>query len=249
MMLKRGGIKSKLLLVVGVFGVAAAAASFNFAHNRAAATVPGVNKIVSLVSTGVQTANQGTELQQQLSADGKFVLFSSASTDLVANDTNGKIDLFVRNVQAGTTERVNVATNGTEANEGVMPDNSGLLREAVISADGRYVLFASKATNLVSTTFTSNTVQFYIRDRQLGTTTLMGVNDAGDPGDQYTGDGARPVGISSDGRIATYITAARNTGPMQFIPDGFSNPQYSYQYLYTKNLLTGKVKLLTPVNT
>src|SRR5947209_8591350 len=78
-----------------------------------------------------------------VSAAGRFVAFTSDASNLVAGDTNGALDVFVRDRKLGTTERVSVATAGTEANGG-----SGRLGVA-ISAAGRFVAFYSEATNLV----------------------------------------------------------------------------------------------------
>ena len=98
------------------------------------------------------------------SADGRYVAFSSAATNLVPNDTNGKWDVFVHDRVALTTERVSVSSAEVQAdgdsNEGVS-----------LSADGRYVAFASRADNLdpvgAGNLFSPH---IYIRDRLNGTT-------------------------------------------------------------------------------
>src|SRR5689334_221677 len=69
---------------------------------------------VSISSTGAQA--DGASTSPTISADGRFVAFLSEATNLVPGDTNGMADVFVRDLQAGTTERVNVATDGTQAN-------------------------------------------------------------------------------------------------------------------------------------
>src|SRR6185503_4952334 len=76
-----------------------------------------------------------------LSHDGRFVAFGSEARELVSGDTNRTWDIFVRDLVAGTTERVSVAGGGAEAN------NASL--SPCISADGRFVAFESLATNLV----------------------------------------------------------------------------------------------------
>src|SRR5207248_11572305 len=77
-----------------------------------------------------------------LSADGRFVAFHSTATNLVAGDTNGATDVFVHDRQTGTTERVSVASGGTQGNA----SSAG----PVLSADGGLVPFHSSATNLVA---------------------------------------------------------------------------------------------------
>jgi uncharacterized membrane protein len=94
---------------------------------------------VSVATNGTQ-ANRGSYLPA-ISADGRYVAFVSLASNLVPGDTNGSGDVFVRDLRSGTTERVSVATDGTQAN-----------RESyisAISADGRYVTFVSYASDLV----------------------------------------------------------------------------------------------------
>src|SRR3989454_12821977 len=101
----------------------------------------------------VSVASDGTEgndvsLGSALSADGRFVAFDSAATDLVAGDTNGVSDVFVHDRQTGTTERVSVASDGSQGN-----DNSGLLTFAfppALSAAGRHAPFHTFCTTLLA---------------------------------------------------------------------------------------------------
>src|SRR5919106_517577 len=74
--------------------------------------------------------------------DGRFVAFDSIATNLVAGDTNNRDDIFVRDCQAGTTERVSVSSAGGEAN--------GPSARAKIAAGGAAVAFQSNADNLVA---------------------------------------------------------------------------------------------------
>src|SRR6188508_1225456 len=94
-----------------------------------------------------------------ISADGRFVAFQSDASNLVAGDTNGLSDVFVRDRQNGTTERVSVSSNGAQADS-----SSG---HAAISADGRWVAFYSYATNLVAGD-TNGYADVFVRDRLTG---------------------------------------------------------------------------------
>ena len=77
-----------------------------------------------------------------MSADGRYVVFSSSATNLVAGDTNGMDDVFLRDLQTGITRRISLNTNGTQGDgQSTVPS---------ISADGRYITFYSSATNLVT---------------------------------------------------------------------------------------------------
>ena len=95
---------------------------------------------VSVDNVGNQA--NGTSARATISADGRFVVFESTASNLVANDTNGLADIFVHNRQMGVAERVSVGAMGIQGN--------GISNEPSISADGRYVVFISAANNLVA---------------------------------------------------------------------------------------------------
>src|SRR5437867_2845951 len=80
-----------------------------------AAPIKPTTERVSLTESGGQ-ANGSFALSPRISADGRFMAFASDATNLVAGDSNGLIDVFVRDRVAGTTERVSVATGGAEGN-------------------------------------------------------------------------------------------------------------------------------------
>jgi Tol biopolymer transport system component len=99
----------------------------------------GTTSRVSLDTAGGES-NLGSSCCPTISADGRYVAFNSGATDLVPNDHNGTLDVFVRDRRTATTTRVSVNRFGREANG----TSAGL-----ISADGRYVAFHSDASNLV----------------------------------------------------------------------------------------------------
>lgn len=101
-----------------------------------------------------------------LSADGRFVAFASSASHLVSDDTNGQADLFVRDLLAGTTVRVNVAPDGTEVKSAFL-----LLAPhyVAISADGRRVAFSSVSTALVPGD-TNGVEDIFVRDLENKTT-------------------------------------------------------------------------------
>src|SRR5207247_11010915 len=106
------------------------------------------------------------------SADGRFVAFDSAATNLVAGDTNGTADVFVHDRQTGTTERVSVASGGGTQGNG---KSGGFFAFPALSADGRFVAFQSDATNLVAGD-TNGTTDVFVYDRQTATTERASVN-------------------------------------------------------------------------
>lgn len=98
------------------------------------------NTRVSIDSDGIQS--NGTSYSPSISADGCHVVFVSDATNLVPGDTNGKYDIFVRDMTAGTTTRVSLDSTGNQSNNSSYGPS--------ISADGNYVAFESDATNIVT---------------------------------------------------------------------------------------------------
>ncbi len=89
---------------------------------------------VSLSSSDQQATN-GASLTPQVTPDGRFVVFSSDASDLVPGDTNGRQDVFIKDLTNGDLERVSVASGGAQ-----LTTNSSL---PAVSADGRFVSFYS----------------------------------------------------------------------------------------------------------
>jgi Tol biopolymer transport system component len=129
---------------------------------------------------------------QSLSADGRFAVFKSSASNLVSGDTNGVADLFVRDLWAGSTERVNVTSAGLQTN--------GAVDCACISGDGNSVAFWSTAGELLPPGAASNGYQGYVRDRTTNTTECLSVSTAGDLVSQALPNGA----LSADGRFFAF---------------------------------------------
>ena len=105
-----------------------------------------------------------------ISANGRYIAFSSGASNLVAGDTNAAADVFLRDTVAGTTTRVSVTNAGNQSND------DGY--EPAISADGHSVAFDSWASNLVAgDTNTSGDV--FVRDTVAGTTTRASITSTG----------------------------------------------------------------------
>ena len=158
----------------------------------------GTTECASVDSSGV-LGNLPSQLAS-ISADGRWVAFESLATNLVSGDTNGKRDVFVRDRQSGATERVSVSSSGAQGNQES--------RTASISADGRFVVFSSSATNLV-TGGTNGLPQIFVRDRQTSTTALLTTALGGA---QPNGTSDRPI-VSPDGRYVVFSSAATNLVP------------------------------------
>jgi hypothetical protein len=125
----------------------------------------------------------GASTDPQVSGDGSVVAFVSEANNLVAGDTNGVADVFVADLVTGTVSRVSLGSGAAQAN--------GASSEPAVSADGRYVVFTSQATNLVAGD-TNGVSDVFVHDRVAGTTTRASV----------TGGGAQANGASRAGAIS-----------------------------------------------
>ena len=170
----------------------------SFLHDRQTQTT----ERVSVNSAGV--AGNSRSGDPAVSADGRYVAFSSLANNLASGDNNSRSDVFVRDRQLGVTERVSLASDGAEGN-----NDSGYCCESVgISGDGRYVAFESYATNLVSGD-TSFVQDIFVRDRTAGATVRVTVSSAGAEANDFS---YYPV-ISGNGRHVAFQSYADNLAP------------------------------------
>jgi Tol biopolymer transport system component len=149
-----------------------------------------------LVSANLSGTGGGNDhsMYGGVSTNGRYVVFESAATDLVAGDTNTNNDIFVRDLLLGTTTLVSVGIGGQPAN--------GASSEAVMTPDGRYVAFISSASNLVAGD-TNRIDDVFVRDLVAGTTRLVSVGAT-----QVGAVMGSPV-ITPDGRYVAFFSTAR----------------------------------------
>ncbi len=169
-----------------------------FVHDRTLNTTERIDVALgggpALGSPGAFESASGNP---SISADGRFIAFSSIHTNLVAGDTNGESDIFVRDRVAGTTERVSVSASGAQSVGG------GSL-SPVITPDARFVSYVSGATNLV--VGDSNLiVDCFVYDRATGAIDRVSV---GSIGSQLGCSPGVAVPLSSDGRFAAFLSSA-----------------------------------------
>jgi Tol biopolymer transport system component len=153
----------------------------------------------------------------RISADGRFVAFTSVATNLHPADTDAGSDIFVRDLTTATTTLVSRAGGPGD------PKANGGSSQPSISADGRYVAFASTATNLPDDADATSDV--FVRDLLASTTTLVSRASSGEKGN---GSSFAPS-ISDDGRRVAFGTAATNLDADGSDPD-------SAQDIYVRNL-------------
>lgn len=139
----------------------------------------------------------GMSMRSSISADGRYVLFYSWGSNLIAGDNNKSVDVFLKDMQSGSVERISVSTTGVAGN--------GDSFEASMSPDTRYVTFTSMSTNLTGSTIPRQR-HVYIRDRQTGTTTMVtrAANGA------LANQASFAPEISDDGRYVVYYSLVSN---------------------------------------
>jgi Tol biopolymer transport system component len=151
-----------------------------------------------------------------ISANGRFVVFSSGSAGLVPRDTNKRQDAFLRDRKTNRTTRVSVSSSGRQGK--AARDPFGGSAAQAISADGRYVLFRSDAPNLVSGD-TNGVQDIFVRDRKTHRTTRVSI---GSGGRQENGPSDFAV-LSPNGRYVAFSSSASNLvpGDTNHAPDVF----------------------------
>ncbi len=155
---------------------------------------------ISVGPGGVQ--GDGHSERPIISANGKIVVFQSDATNLVPGDTNGQADIFVRDLENGVTERIDVANNGEE-NLGVQSEG----RVYDVSDDGRYVVFDLRTTNLPNGGFPGHggpNIDVFVRDRQTGSIDQMTDYKPGQDSILITSQFAFQPRISGDGRWVVF---------------------------------------------
>lgn len=177
-----------------------------FARHRwvASSTVLGLLVATAWGQTAVlvsssSVGSQGNDDSRfpSISADGRFVAFASYADNLVPGDTNDHVDVFVHDRLTGQTERVSLNSAGEQVNNWSSYPS--------ISGDGRYVAFASLASNLVLQD-TNNTYDIFVYDRLTSQVERVSVDSAGQQADGY----CRFPAISGDGRYVAFESAATN---------------------------------------
>lgn len=154
------------------------------------------SKTTERVSVTNDAQADGPAIGAMISGDGRFVVFSSAASNLVPGDTNGRPDVFVHDRRSLTTERVSVGNDEAQAD-----DDSFAL---AVSADGRVVVFVSAANNLVPND-PAGSWKYFARDRVAGTTERI---DVAPDGSVTAGELRRDIraAASADGRYVAFVS-------------------------------------------
>ena len=165
-------------------------------------SMTGQTTRVSVASDGTQ-ANDAS-LNPVISANGRYVAFTSYANNLVADDTNGEPDVFVHDIQTGETTRVSVASDGTQSNG---PSGE---RAASISANGRFIALDSRADNLVSDDTNDcggwSCADIFVHDLQTGETTRVSIATNGTQGNGWSGGQS----LAADGLAIAFASDSNN---------------------------------------
>jgi Tol biopolymer transport system component len=170
----------------------------------------GVTALISVSSTEVQPANDSA-VSIRISGNGQVAVFVSEATTLVAGDTNNEADVFARDLIAGTTERVSVSSAGSQ---GDSPYSTGVW-DPVLSADGRFVAFASSMNTLVPDDF-NDSEDIFVRDRVMNLTVRASLRPDGTEAE--FGGFASPA-LTADGQFV-YFSSYDNLVPGNTSCDG-----------------------------
>lgn len=192
--------------------------------------------LVSANLAGTDSGRGASQLDSDsVSADGRFVVFTSAANDLVASDSNGKSDVFVRDLVTRKTTLVSVKRGGSSGGNG----DSGT---ASISANGRFVLFQSDANDLVATD-SNERGDVFVRDLRTGTTKLVTINLSGTDSTRGYSYLYGPS-ISADGRFVAFasdgadLTNVKLTDACVHFPSDFE-PFTCRPNVFVRDLRTG----------
>ena len=177
----------------------------------------GTTELISANGSGQGGNDHSTK--PHCSAGGRYVVFETEATDIVTPDTNGFKDIILVDRQTGLKEKCSLGVGGVEANDESFDPR--------VSDDGRYVVFISKATNLVPND-TNGKWDAFLRDRLLGTTTRVGMPPSGGEPNGH----AILVRISGDGSCIALWSTSSNLSPMD--TDIFAD-------LYTVDVATGQI--------
>lgn len=228
----KGKIKASVMLVASAVLIA------GFVFRGASATVPGVNEAVDVNSTGGVPSDGSYppgdgSYAPSISQNGRYIAFGSAATNLVTSPTaSGSYgEVYVRDRFNNTTTMVSVNSSGDPANANAS--------QPEISANGRYIVYQSSASNLTSDFNRGGYNHIYEYDTQTGTTQIVDKDSSGTFTD--TNREASMPSVSADGNYVVFEYESFSSSNLVSSP---SLSAYT-QYVFEKNMSTGAVTLVS----
>jgi Tol biopolymer transport system component len=191
----------------------------------------GENILVSVNAAGLGGGNRHSAMAAA-STNG-VVAFVSAASNLIANDTNASEDIFARDLNSGLTRLITVAQNGGVPTNPPLSRNQPLSGNPLISHDGRFVAFESRATDLVSVADTNTTHDVFVYDLQSSSMQLVSINTNGTAANGRSRLGA----MTPDGRKIAFISSATDLV--------LNGPTNGNEELYVRDLVSGETTCLS----
>jgi len=186
-----------------------------------------------LLSLGLDgNSAQGFSFVEDISADGRVVVFSSGAANLVVDDTNDQTDLFMVDPATRVIERINVSSQGDEAVYGDPEEQTPQSGSARVSGDNRFIVYESNALNLVEDD-TNDLTDIFLWDRESRTTSRVSVSSAGQP--SMNGASFHPD-ISENGQFVVFNSYAAD------LIDGVND---FTSHIYLRDLATGDTRLIS----
>jgi len=184
-------------------------------------TASGAVTLLDMTTTGTIADSNST--QPDISGDGRYVVFQSYASNLVANDKNNDSDVFLKDIQTGTLKRLSTTPSGRAGD--------GWSGNPDLSSDGRFVVFQSQAGNLMEGDF-NGAFDIYLRELQTNTLSVLSRSADFLLGN---GDSVTPV-INADGRLVAFASDASNL---------VENDRNATRDVFLKNTQTGEVILIS----
>jgi Ca2+-binding RTX toxin-like protein len=179
---------------------------------------------VSIISTSTEGLIAGSNSYSgSLSPNGNKVVFSSWAGNYAANDTNGRPDIFVKDLTTGVVTLVSNNSSGSQGTNGISGTSYG-----IFSKDSQSILFQTDNLNLVGNTGNIPVGQIYIKNLNTGALSLVSADAAGNAGN----NDSTGMSISSDNRFVLFDSIATN-----LVPGGNGSNQ-----LYLKDLVNGSIQ-------
>lgn len=164
-------------------------------------TLTGTTMLATVDTNGAGSPVASTTAPT-LSTDGRLVAFEAGDGKLIANDGNRSLDVFVRDLVAGTNELISARAAALPS---AAPNGPSLLPSFASSADGRFIAFASEADDLVAND-TNSVRDVFVRDLADDTVVLVSAEPGGLPADGFSSEPA----ISGNGRYVAFTSGATN---------------------------------------
>lgn len=180
--------------------------------------------------SGTPDTTFGDGWEFSVSSKGQFLAFSAFTDNVITGDNNGYVDVAVKNLVSGEIRVVSTNSQGIPANE----DST----HPIISRDGRFVIFESRATNLVDPPTKKEQVHLYSKDLQSGEVRILDTDANGKPLGIHPLDVGKST-LSNDGRKILFVYSDSNLKPTYYVKDIYNGELIDFSALLTAKNISG----------